>query len=499
MRTDRWYLLTNRSSGLAMDIINISTEPGAILTQWTRTNTENQQFRFVDSGNNYYRLIARHSGLALDLFDFITDDGADIVQWTDLNGENQQFQVLNVEDGDYQLRNRLSGKVLAPEHNATVAGTRITQYPRSGEPAQQWQLVDFAAYSPVNDNPGTGGGDASECGAGTPKARVTGGPGNYLMNGVSYGNDYTGAIFAALGELTPGRTQQERVSIMASGDVGAARINLQSHTIFEVCGTMNVAPASRGTITIWGSSTENIAIPYLNMTGTTSFAMLIADTRNLYLGQIDLRLNGGGGIRFDNRGTTYDVQIDDVYVEGTSGHGVETWNIDGLEIGSVVARNTGSAGLLLNNTRNAHIGLVDGQNTGTGTGYATLRFANTNGMIGNRWPTNIFVDRVVSRGGGRGIFCVSNSGGVEINNIDLASNGNNSMLIENCHNLTVNGGTINGGGELRIAARSEFPNTSDVTISNVRVNNTGVRESPCGNNTRWINLSVTGGSRNICD
>lgn len=487
-------MLTNRSNGLAMDIPRISMEPGEILTQWNRNNAENQQFRFADSGDNFYRLIARHSGLALDLYDFITDDGADIVQWEDLNGENQQFQILDLQNGYYQLRNRLSEKVLAPEDHSATAGARITQYPRSGNLAQQWQLVDFAPYSPNTDDGGTG-----DCGAGTPKARVTGEAGNYRMNGVSYGNDYAGAIFAALGELTPGRRQQERVSIMASGDVGDARINLQSNTIFEVCGTMNVAPASRGTVTIWGSTTENISIPYLKITGTTSFAMLIADTRNLHLGQIDLRLNGGAGIRFDNRGQTYDVRIDHVYVEGTSGHGVETWNIDGLEIGTVVARNTGYAGLLLNNTRNATVGLVDGQNTGDGTGYATLRFANTNGMVNNRWPTNIFVDRVISRGGGRGIFCVSNSGGVEINHIDLANNGNNSILLENCHNVKINGGAINGGGELRIAARSEFPNTSDVTIANVRVTNTGVRESPCGDNIRWVNVSVTGGNRNTCN
>ncbi|HEY7771785.1 MAG TPA: RICIN domain-containing protein [Marinagarivorans sp.] len=496
MNTDRWYVLTNRENGLAFDIAEISEEPGAALTQWDRTDGENQQFRFVDSGENYYRIIARHSGLALDLYDFITDDGADIVQWEDLDGQNQQFQMLDLSNGYYQISNRLSGKVLAPEYNSDVAGTRITQYPRSAELAQQWQLVDFAAYTPTPDN---GGGNTGECGAGTAEARVTGEPGNYQMNGQSFGNDYRGAIFAALGELSSGRTQQERIVIMASGDVGDARINLQSNTIFEVCGTINAAPASRGTITIWGSVTENISIPYLNMTGNTSFAMLIADTRNLHLGQIDLRLSGGAGIRFDNRGETTNVTIDSVYVEGTTGHGVETWNIDGLEIGTVVARDTGYAGLLLNNTRNANIGTVDGENTGPGTGYATLRFANTNGRINNQYPTNIYVDKLISRGGGRGLFCVSQSGGVEINSIDLANNGSNSALIENCYNVTINGGTVNGGGEFRIAARSEFANTRDLTVRNLRVSNTSVRESPCADNSNWENLTVTGGSRNICD
>lgn len=56
--------------------------------------------------------------------------------------------------------------------------------------------------------------------------------------------------------------------------------------------------------------------------------------------------------------------------------------------------------------------------------------ANTNGP-------GITVDRVRSRGGGRGVFCVSNSRGPRIITVDLASNGNNSILIENCSDITV--------------------------------------------------------------
>ncbi|BCE03687.1 hypothetical protein TYM08_P3750 [Marinicellulosiphila megalodicopiae] len=341
--------------------------------------------------------------------------------------------------------------------------------------------------------------EPAQCGDGVAKARVTGSAGNYQMNGIDYANDYTGAIFAALGELSTNRTEQERIVIMASGDIGDARINLKSHTIFEVCGTMNAAPNSRGAITIWGSVTENISIPYLNMTGNPNFALLIADTSNLHLGQIDMRMSGGAGIRFDNRGLTTNVRIDDVYVEGTSGHALETWVIDGLTIGRIVARDTGYAGLLLNNTRNATIGLVEGYNTGNGTGYATLRFANGNGNINGQYPTNIVIDKVISRGGARGLFCVSQSGGAHIKEIDFADNGNNSILIENCYNVTIDKGTINGGGELRLSARSEFENNRDITISNVNVSNTSVRESPCGNNINFNNVNVTNGNYNVCN
>lgn len=75
-----------------------------------------------------------------------------------------------------------------------------------------------------------------------------------------------------------------------------------------------------------------------------------------------------------------------------------------------------------------------------------------------------------------------------------SNNGNNSILIENCHNVRINGGQVDGGGEVHLAARSEFPNNSDVTISNLDVFNTSVRESPCGDNVNWINVNVQGGS-----
>ena len=111
------------------------------------------------------------------------------------------------------------------------------------------------------------------------------------------------------------------------------------------------------------------------------------------------------------------------------------------------------------------------------------------------YNTNVYVDKVVSRGGGRGVFCVSESGGATITTVDLASNGNNAILIENCYNLRINGGTVNGGGEVRISARTEFANTKDIWIT-LKVDSTTVRESPCGDNTNW---TLTGNAtRSIC-
>lgn len=207
---------------------------------------------------------------------------------------------------------------------------------------------------------------------------------------------------------------------------------------------------------------------------------------------------GGIGVRFEMAGAANkNVKIDTVSVTGASEHAVETWNIDKLTINSVIAKNCGECGLLLQKTTNAHVGSVTGTNVGAGTGYATLRFANQNGRLPDgSYTTNVFVDKVYSRGGGRGVFCVSESGGAEIGKIDLANNnGPESILIENCYGLNIKSGTVVGGGDVRISARDEFANTKDITLS-LEVDGTDVVESPCAINSH---LTITGTAKvDIC-
>lgn len=325
----------------------------------------------------------------------------------------------------------------------------------------------------------------AQCGSGTPDATVTG-EGTYTASAggatVYEGSDYREAIQTALDSISSG----QRLSVIASGSIGASTISISSGKIFEGCGTIDVGN-NAGHGAIESLDTTDVQIPYLTMTGDPYFGLRFYGTTGLALGDITLNLSGGLGIRFDrDEAANSDVSMGTITVTGAGSHAVETWNIDGLTIGSVIARDVGECGLLIQETTNAQVGLVDGDNVAAGNGYATLRFANNNGQLadGSYTTTNIFVDRVVSRGGGRGIFCVSQSGAAEIGEIDLADNGSNSILIENCYNVNIKSGTINGGGEVRISARDEFPNTSGVSIS-VEANSVSVRESPCGENINW--------------
>ncbi|MFG2511501.1 hypothetical protein [Streptomyces sp. NPDC048584] len=320
------------------------------------------------------------------------------------------------------------------------------------------------------------------------------------------GGDMRAAVQAAISSLSSGRTSKERVVVRGSGSISAgSRISLPSYTTLDVCGTIDVTGSGSGDqAPVYSRGTRDIEVQHLNVTGAPLYGIFMRNVQNVVLGQIDMRLSRGLGVRIDNRGDTSqwtrNVRIDNVYVSGASSHAVETYGVDGITIGTVTARNVGESGLLLNETVNATVSKVDAENAGTGTGYAAFRMANRNGRIGSSYATNIRVGEVVARGGGRGVFCVSESGGATIDRITLSNTGNNAILIENCYNvnLAAQSGTVTGGGEVRLAARTEFANNRDITVQNLTVTNSSIRESPCGENTTFRNNRLVNSSQSIC-
>ncbi|MGW6541561.1 hypothetical protein ACWGBH_01695 [Streptomyces massasporeus] len=351
---------------------------------------------------------------------------------------------------------------------------------------------------------------ALACGDGSYQAEAVQSGGTWTArrggSTVYTGTDMRAAVQAAVNSLTSGRTSKERVVVRGSGSISAgSRISLPSYTVLDVCGTIDVTGSGSGDqAPVYSRGTRDVEVQNLKVTGTPLYGIFLRNVQNVVLGQIDMRLTRGLGVRIDNRGDTSqwtrNVRIDNVYVSGASSHAVETYGVDGITIGTVTARNVGESGLLLNQTINATVTKVDAENAGTGTGYAAFRMANRNGRVGSGYPTNIRVGEVVARGGGRGVFCVSESGGAVIDRVTLSNTGNNSVLVENCYNvsLAAQSGTITGGGELRLAARSEFPNNKDITIQNLTVTNSAIRESPCGENTTFRNITRVNSSQSIC-
>jgi hypothetical protein len=351
---------------------------------------------------------------------------------------------------------------------------------------------------------------AADCGSGTfhAEAYVNGSTWTARRGGTTVytGTDMRAAVQAAVNSLTAGRTSKERVVVWQGGTISAgSRISLPSYTVLDSCGTINVTGSGSGDqAPVYSRGTRDIEVQHLYLTGAPLYGIFMRNVTNVVLGVIDMRLSGGLGVRVDNRGDTSvrsrNIRMDSVFVSGSGTHAVETYGVDGLTIGTVTARNVRDSGLLLNDTINATVGTVDAENAGAGTGYAAFRVANRNGRIGNSYPTNVRVGTVRARGGGRGIFCVSESGGLAIDRVDIANTGNNAILIENCYNVTIasQSGTVSGGGEIRLAARTEFPNNADIFVQNLTVTNQTIRESPCGTNTVFRNNTLVNSTQSVC-
>jgi len=143
-----FYVLVSRHSGKAIDVAGSSTADGAAIQQWTRSDANNQQFQFADSGGGFYRLRARHSGKVVDLFGWSTADGAQVVQWPDLNGLNQQFRLVDSDSGYVRFINRNSNKALDVWEWSTANGGRISQFADLNGWNQQWQLVRMGGTQP---------------------------------------------------------------------------------------------------------------------------------------------------------------------------------------------------------------------------------------------------------------------------------------------------------------------------------------------------------------
>ncbi|MFI7545718.1 hypothetical protein [Actinoplanes sp. NPDC049599] len=387
--------------------------------------------------------------------------------------------------------------------------------PRLTTPSRRWRLALVTAATVALTGAGAVIGlsqaSAAACGALSYQADATLSGSTWTArhgsSTVYTGTDMRAAVQAAISSLPASRTAKQNVVVRGSGSISAnSRISLPSYTLLDVCGTINVTGTGSGDqAPVYSRGTHDVEVAHLNVTGAPLYGIFMRSVNNLILGQIDMRLSSGLGVRIDNYGDktvpSRNIRLDSAYVSGASSHAVETYGVDGLTVGTVTARNVGESGLLLNQTVNATVGTVDADNAGAGTGYAAFRMANRNGRIGSSYPTNIRVGTVKARGGGRGVFCVSESGGAVIDRVDIANTGNNAVLVENCYNVTLAGvsGTINGGGEVRISSRTEFPPSSNIRFQNLTVSNTNIRWSPCtGTNNTISNVTRSNSTLTWC-
>lgn len=293
------------------------------------------------------------------------------------------------------------------------------------------------------------------------------------------GMDMIRAIQEAAGGLFAVRNFKQTVFIHASGETGAnsgslKAVDIPSYTILDFQGhTMHVNDTGDDLIVpIRGLSSQNIEIKNLKITGNPRYGIWLQSCRNIRLTNINVNIpeavSIGLGIRIDQaRGSrSQNVYMDSIYVENTKHHAVETYGVDNITIGTITTKNTGGAGLLLNDTKDGTVKLVDAYRANNGGGYAGFRTANDCGP-------NIVVEKVIARECGRGVFTVSGSRGITIKEVDISGSTSHGMLIEDTQDFVVEGGTVvNSGAQgVRITSRASEQHhaTSNVTVKNLRV------------------------------
>ncbi|HTU61026.1 MAG TPA: hypothetical protein VMF89_21380, partial [Polyangiales bacterium] len=142
--------------------------------------------------------------------------------------------------------------------------------------------------------------------------------------------------------------------------------------------------------------------------------------------------------------------------------------------------------------------------------YAAFRVANSVGKVGADFPAgNIHVRKVFARGGGRGIFSVSGSGGLTIDEIDIADTGNGPILLQNAYNTviaavsgTVSKGLVQLSNDTDNTNNGTYPPSKNVTLQNLKLSNgASVRQDWCmqfGKNGCVAN-NIQGGTVTMCN
>lgn len=130
------------NSGLALDVVQNSSDQGASIQQWPNHCGMNQAFGLVGipEKTGEVAIVCGHSGLVLDVAEYSTLNGARVQQWPYHGGPNQRWRVF-ATGNVLQLQNVHSGLYLDVEGLSVDAGARLQQWETLGGLNQMFMRV----------------------------------------------------------------------------------------------------------------------------------------------------------------------------------------------------------------------------------------------------------------------------------------------------------------------------------------------------------------------
>ena len=302
------------------------------------------------------------------------------------------------------------------------------------------------------------------------------GNGTYYADGedetIESGEEPMAIVQAALDALPDDRSTKSTVRVTGdleiSEDHEVTGVDVPDHTRLELEGTVTIDGETDDVLSLEG--VENVDIPRLTVEGAASRALFVANSSNLTFGELWIDGVTVQGVRI--QGGCTNIQIGTAYVTNTGHHGIETYDVERIQIDQVIGVDPGSCVLLLNETFDASVGQVIGRNPQFD--YATFRLAN-----GCR---NISVGRVISRGGVRGLSIITGTRNVTVGEVNVHDASRAGILLVDVRNVKILGGVIKNTDapgvnfwSLGLMGESSEINEG-ITLANLRI--TDDREDP---------------------
>jgi 1-phosphatidylinositol phosphodiesterase len=144
-----YFMIVNRNSGKAIDLIGGNTGNTAPVNQWTYDyGGPNQRWALAPTENSdHFRISSWVSGKCACIEADSTSVGAKLHAY-DYTGNNpgQQFDLIDAGNGWYKIRNVKSNLVLEITGAGTANNDRIQQNTDNGAVNQQWRLQPWGDY-----------------------------------------------------------------------------------------------------------------------------------------------------------------------------------------------------------------------------------------------------------------------------------------------------------------------------------------------------------------
>ena len=268
--------------------------------------------------------------------------------------------------------------------------------------------------------------------------------GNTVYTGTSY--------FDAVNAACNGAGTYGTVYIYNSGNSGEdggdiyAIKPLTGQTLDFTGHTVNCNSSGDLIVAVYADRKSDITVKNIIVTGNPRYAFWFRGCNNMTFTDITMNLSNdspvGLGIRVDaSTASSSNLTINgSINIDGSAGHAIETYSVNGVSIGDVTVTNTGGCGVLLNNSTNCNVGVVTGYNNCPNAGYATFRVANTNGTT--------YCAGVFSRNSGRGFFSVTGSSNCTVEWVDIDGTYSQCIYIQDSYNTHVlHGKTANCGAD----------------------------------------------------